>query len=98
MNDLQKEAFTRGTRGLAFQLLDEFPDKVTTNVEEVENLAHIIVHGLKLIEAKNSTEYTVKVKPRTNFWYVDEVWREKKQLRVLKHEMENACANNFVPV
>ena len=90
MNDPQKEAFTRGTRGLAFQLLDEFPDKVTTNVEEVENLAHIIVHGLKLIEAKNSTEYTVKVKPRTNFWYVDEVWREKKQLRILKHEMENA--------
>ena len=90
MIDLQKEAFTRDTRKLAFELLDDFTNDKSTNVDVVENLANRITSGLKRIEEKNSTEYEVKVKPKTNFWYVDEVWQEKKKLRILKHDMEKA--------
>ena len=60
------------------------------NVEMAKYFANCLISGIKGIEYRNSTEYIIKIKPKPNFWFIEEIWQERKTLRILKHDKEKS--------
>ena len=88
MDQFQKEKFVRDTRGLAHELYGELSGRI--NVDKLEDTANKLIKGLVNAYHENSTQYTVKIKDRTNLWYIKELSAEKKKFRILKHAYEHA--------
>ena len=89
MNPIQKESFTRETRALAHNLLDEHNQEVI-GVDNVEELSSKIIQGLIKAHADNSTQYIVKIREKKNLWFDKDLTAERKKHRALKHIYEHS--------
>ena len=88
MNDEQRAAFTRETRGLAFEL-DDLLLKGRYKVQDAEDISNKLVTGISKAYTKNSTEYKVKIMERPNIFKIPEVYNARKELRRLRHYYKN---------
>ena len=92
MDIQQNESFTRATRGIAHKLLSNAKERVV-NVETIEGLSTNLIKSLVKAHKDNSTEYTIKIKDRTNLWFDKEMSLERRKHRIAKHAYENAKHN-----
>ena len=89
MNDSQKEAFTRATRGLAHELLDDLSAEVCTTAD-IERLGSKMVEGIMSIYDINSTTYLKKVNVQQALWFNADVRKQRKTFRAAKHLFDHS--------
>ena len=89
MNQNQKEAFTRATRGLANNLLKGNSERLV-DVESIEQIATDIIQGLVKAHKLNSTQYTITIREKVNLWFDKDLTAERRKFRALKHIYEHS--------